>query len=113
MQVWQKQQDLLKSSHSVERHMASQLKSAFIKTNNSVRAKRRLVQQTLLKLQPVKLQTLKKYLQKLNEFKKQAFSQITALTLKDKQKNQGMPESAFEFIECNGPSDPSSEQTES
>jgi len=64
--------------------MATQLKSAFIKTNNSVRAKRRIVQQSLLKLQPVKLQTLKKYLHKLNEFKRQAFSQITVQTLKDK-----------------------------
>ena len=74
MQVWHHRQSLLKSPHRAERCHASLIQTRFLKVKDEIIEKSRLDLYQLFKLTPLKLSTVKKYLARLQELKREAFS---------------------------------------
>ena len=102
MQVLHHKQKLSKSPHKGDRDQASKITNRFLREHEEIQTKQRLDLNQLIKITPIKLTTLKKYLARLQELKREAFKNITTTAEKDKS-SKSLPESAFEFLENRGP----------
>ena len=76
MQVWHLKRGMLHSPHKAERDAAAKLNTNFLTVHSQILKKQKMDIQHLLA--PIKISTVKNYLKRLQELKKQAFAGIVS-----------------------------------